>query len=140
MHAAPPVRVSLGRSSGWIGLVALCTGIAVANAAGWLLLRGEASIGMAAGLGLMAAAFTGWRLRGTAGRSDLNWNGAQWEWQGSAGAVTVALDLDAWILLRFDPDQGPRRWIAASRPSAIGPWPALRAALYARRPADPLAP
>lgn len=140
MHAAPPVRVSLGRSSGWIAFVALCAGMAVANAAAWLLLPWDAAIAAAAGLGLIAAAFAAWRLKGTPEPSDLNWDGSQWQWRGLTGDVSVALDLDTWLLLRFDPVQGQRRWIAASRASAVGPWSALRAALYARRPADPLAP
>ncbi len=140
MHAAPPVRVSLGRSRGWIAFVALCAGFAVANATAWLLLQGGASIGAAAGPGLIAAALAAWCLKGPSERSDLTWSGSRWQWQGLAGEVTVALDLDAWMLLRFDPDQGRRRWIAASRASAVGPWSALRATLYARWPADPLTP
>ena len=55
------------------------------------------------------------------------------------GELNVALDLNAWMLLRFDPVQGKRRWIAASRISAIGPWTALRAALYSRCQDDPVA-
>ncbi len=140
MHAAPPVRVSLGRSAGWIAFVSSCVGIAVANGAAWLLLRSESAVGAAALLGLCAAMFAAWRLRAAPARSDLNWDGSQWQWRGVAGEVQVALDLDAWMLLRFDPEQGRRRWIAASRKSAVGSWPALRTALYARRPADPLTP
>ena len=140
MHAAPPVRVSLGRSAGWRVFVAVCVGAAVANVAAWALLRGEAAIGFAAVLGLGAGTLAAWRLQRAQAPSDLNWNGSQWQWQELAGDVRVALDLGAWMLLRFDPVRGRRRWIAASRASAVGPWAALRAALYARRPADPLAP
>jgi hypothetical protein len=139
VHAAPPVRVSLGRSVGWIAFVAVCAGAAVANLAAWVLLRNEAPVGVAAALGLLAAAATAWRLR-RGETADLNWDGSQWQWKGSSGQAHVALDLDAWMLLRFDPVDGKRCWIVASRQSAIGPWPALRAALYARRPADPLTP
>ncbi len=140
MHAAPPVRVSLGRSIGWVVVVALCIGVAVANAAAWLLLQTEAAAAPAALLGLAVAALVAWRSHRADAPGELNWNGSQWQWQGVDGHVQVALDLDAWMLLRFDPTQGRRRWIAASRASALGPWSALRAALYARRPADPLAP
>jgi hypothetical protein len=140
VHAAPPVRVSLGRSAGWIAFVAACIGAAAANLAAWVLLRSQAAAGIAAVFGLVAAALTAWRLQRAHAPSDLNWNGSEWQWQGVAGNAQVALDLDAWMLLRFDPVQGKRQWIAASRRSAVGPWPALRAALYARRPADPLAP
>jgi hypothetical protein len=90
-------------------------------------------------LGLIAAAVAAWRLQGHE-TADLNWNGAEWQWRGFVGEVRVALDLEAWMLLRFAAAHGKRHWIVASRRSAAGPWPALRAALYARRPADPLAP
>jgi hypothetical protein len=138
MHAAPPVRVSLGRSTGWIVLMSACVGSAVANLAAWVLLHRQASAVLALAVGPLAAALTAWRMHGAHTPAELNWNGAEWQWLGMSGQAQVALDLDAWMLLRFDSVQGGRRWIAASRHSAIGPWPALRAALYARRPADPL--
>jgi hypothetical protein len=140
VHAAPPVRVSLGRSAGWTTIVCLCTGFAVANIAAWVLLRNEAPVVVALILGLFAAVLTVWRMQRSQTPSDLVWNGSQWQWQGLAGEVQVALDLGLWMLLRFDPLVGRRCWIPASRASAFGPWAALRAALYARRPADPLAP
>lgn len=140
MHAAPPVRVSLGPSVGWIAFVAVCAGTAAANLAAWVLLQSEAAIAVAAMLGLIVAALTAWRLQRANVPSDLSWNGAEWQWQGLVGSMQVALDLDAWMLLRFDPVHGKRCWIAASRRSAAGPWAALRAALYARRPPDPSAP
>jgi hypothetical protein len=139
VYAAPPVRVRLGRSIGWIAFVAVCVGAAVASLAAWVLLRNEASAGVAAAAGFLAAAATAWRLR-CCETADLHWDGAQWQWKGSGGQAHVALDLDAWMLLHFEPLDGRRCWIAASRKSAVGPWPALRAALYSRRPADPLTP
>jgi hypothetical protein len=139
VHAAPPVRVSLGRSEGWITFVAVGVGAAATNMAAWVLLRNEAPVGLAAVLGLLSAAATAWRAR-RGETADLYWDGSQWQWKGSSGQAHVALDLDAWMLLRFDAVDGKRCWIAASRHSAVGPWPALRAALYARSPADPLSP
>jgi hypothetical protein len=136
VHAALPVRVSLGRSAGWIACVALCAGFAATNLAAWLLLHNDAPLSAAVVLGSVTAVLTAWRLHRTHTTADLNWNGSEWQWQGLFGQAHVVLDLDAWMLLRFDPVQGRRRWIAASRHSATGPWPALRAALYARRPAD----
>ena len=140
MHAAPPVRVNLGRSAGWIAVVALCVGIAAANVAAWALLQWEFAVGMALVIGVTAAALTAWRLHRARGPADLVWTGAEWQWQGVTGIAVAALDLDGWMLLRFDPAHGQRCWIAASRRSAVGPWPALRAALYARRPDDALVP
>ena len=140
MHAAPPVRVSLGRSVGWIACVALCTGFATTNLAAWLLLLNDTRLSVAVVVGLLVAGLTAWRLHRTHTTADLNWNGAEWQWKGSSGQAHVALDLGKWMLLRFDPVHGKRCWIAASRRSSNGPWPALRAALYAPRPVDPLAP
>lgn len=132
------MRVSLGRSAGWIACVALCAGVAATNLAAWLLLHNDATLSAAVVLGSLVAALTAWRLHRAQTTADLNWNGAEWQWQALVGDAHVVLDLDSWMLLRFDPVQGRRCWIAASRHSAVGPWPALRAALYARRPADPL--
>jgi hypothetical protein len=140
VHAAPPVRVNLGHSAGWIAFISICAGIAIANFAAWTLLRNETPVVAAPALGLVAAALIAWRMQRSHRPADLNWNGAEWQWRGMNGQARVALDLDAWMLLRFDPAHGQRHWIAASRRSSTGPWPALRAALYARRPADPLAP
>jgi hypothetical protein len=140
VHAAPPVRVSVGRSAGWIAFVCLCIGFAAANLAAWVLVRNEAHVAVALVLGLVAAALAAGQMQRSHTPADLIWNGSQWQWQGLAGDMQVALDLGAWMLLRFDPLAGRSRWIAASRASAEGPWAALRAALYARRPADPLSP
>ena len=139
MHAAPSVRVSLGGSAGWVVFVSLCAGLAAANLVAWLLLWREAGWGAAVLTGLAVAALAAWRMRRVHAVSDLNWDGSQWLWQGLTGEVHVALDLDAWMLLCFDPVHGKRCWIAASRRSARGPWHALRAALHARPPAEPLA-
>lgn len=138
MHAAPPVRVSLGRSAGWVFFVGLCSGFAAASIAAWVLLRNEAPVAFALLLGFVAALIAAWRMQHSHAPADLMWDGSQWQWQGIAGDAQVALDLGPWMLLRFDPLAGRRCWIAASRASAAGPWVALRAALYARRPDDPL--
>jgi hypothetical protein len=140
VHAAPPVRVSLGRSAGWLVFVCLCSAFAAANSAAWLLLRNEAPAAFALVFGIAAALLAASRMQRSNAPADLIWNGSHWQWQELSGDVRVALDLGPWMLLRFDALAGGRRWIAASRASAVGPWAALRAALYARRPADPLAP
>ena len=139
MHAAPPVRVSLGRSPAWIALTALCFGAAAANAAAWLVAQasGEYHALLVAAIGMAAAFLSAWWAWRSQVPGDLNWDGTQWQWRGVDGAAHVALDLDAWMLLRWDVRGGGRRWIAASRRSSAGPWPALRAALYAPSRLDP---
>jgi hypothetical protein len=140
VHAAPPVRVTLGRSPGWIAFNAACAGFAAANLAAWALVRSDqpAWPGLPA-VALVAALAAGaaWYVQRPA---DLSWVGSRWRYAGLEGDAAVMLELDRWMLLRFEPLQGRARWIAASRRSAVGLWAALRAALYSSRPADPLGP
>jgi hypothetical protein len=138
MHAAPPVRVNLGRSWAWVVFCTACTGGAVTNLAAWVLLRGGIASSIAWMFGVLAAGAAAWVAVRESTSGDLDWNGERWQWAGVDGDARVMLDLHAWMLLRFDPSTGPRRWIAASRRSSGDNWPALRAALYCPRPADPL--
>jgi hypothetical protein len=141
VHAAPPVRVTLGRSAGWVIFNALVAGAAVANVVAWGLLHLERSPWPAllpGGVAGVVAAGLVWRA---ATPGDLNWDGSIWQFAGTDGQVRPMLDLNGWLLLCFDPIAGRRRWIAASRRSSQGPWAALRAALYSSRPAaDPPGP
>jgi hypothetical protein len=140
MHAAPPVRVSLGRSRGWLALNAVVSGLAGGNALALALLNAErdATVAWVAG-GAPALAAWAWSWRAQA-PGDLVWDGQRWQWGDAPGDAKVMIDLGPWMLLRFQPSDGGRQWIAASRRSASGSWPALRAALYSPRPADPLDP
>jgi hypothetical protein len=140
MHVALPVRVGLARSWGWIAFCAVCSGGAVANLAAWMLFRAELGTVWAWLLGATAAALAAGLAARESVPGDLVWNGERWQWAGLEGAARVTVDLHGWMLLRFDPVTGPRRWIAASRRSSSGGWPALRAALYSPSPADPLDP
>jgi len=138
VHAAPPVRVSLGRSRAWIALMSIAAGLAAANLVAWAMLQLGWPL-VAAGTSLAAAisalASGAWAWRGQA-PGTLQWDGARWLWAGLEGDAQVAVDLNHWMLLRFEAPPGMRCWIAASRVAASGPWSDLRAALYSRRPAD----
>jgi hypothetical protein len=138
VYAAPPVRVSLGRGWAWPAFVGACVGAAAANAAAWCLLAGEIEPALPLALlcGLCAASIAAWQTHRSHGTGELRWDGASWQWQGSDGDAHVAIDLGRWMLLRFEPSDGARQWLAASRGRTDGPWPALRAALYSRRPSD----
>jgi hypothetical protein len=135
------VRVTLSRSVGWVAFNGLVAGAAAASVVAWGLLHLERSAwpGLLVGA---AAAIAAARLAWRAGeKADLNWDGSCWQYAGQEGSVKPMLDLNRWLLLRFDPMAGRRRWIAASRRSSQGPWAALRAALYSSRPAgDPPGP
>jgi hypothetical protein len=140
VHAAPPVRVMIGRGWGWPVVVGALVGAAVGNVLAWGLLIEdiERALAFALLVGLLAGGFAVWRTHRSQAIADLAWDGAQWQWRGNAGQAHVAIDLDGWMLLRFEPVAGRAQWLAASRAATAGPWAALRAALYSRRPADPL--
>jgi hypothetical protein len=140
VHAAPPVRVRVRRGALWPAFVGAATAAAVGNVMAW----GLHMAGLGAGwpTALLAAAVAGgaaasWAQR-ESGEGDLSWDGTQWQWQGQPGQVHAAIDLGGWMLLRVAYDTGVRRWVAIGRAGTDGPWAALRAALYSRRPTDPL--
>jgi hypothetical protein len=143
MHAAPAVRVRLERSWRWQALVVLVAAAAAGNVTAWALLHADASflvpwVGLAAAA---AGAFAVWQARRAQPPGALDWGGSRWQWQGLDGQATPTLDLDGWIMIRFDAARGGARWIAASRRRCVGPWHELRAALHAPRLTDPsLAP
>lgn len=140
MHAAPPLRVGLARSRGWIVFIAAIAGLAAANLIAWMLLHWQPGVAIASAAWLVvpAAATLGarqaWRAQAP---SVLRWDGATWLCDDVPGDVRIMLDLDAWMLLRFVPACGNsrRRWIPAARSASEGPWAELRSALYSRRPA-----
>lgn len=152
MHAAPPVRVALGRSPGWVAFVSGCAALAAAQVlawtAMWLEWDPDATI-TAAALGALAAALAfgiwAWRAQPP---GDLAFDGAGWHWRHQPGRPRLAIDLQSWILLQFEPNGTDQRrvWIAASRRGAGPSWTALRAALYspsadvAVDPAPPVTP
>jgi hypothetical protein len=107
----------------------------------WALLHLERAAWPALLAGAAAAVAAAWHAWRTALPADLAWDGSSWQFGGQGGDVKPMLDLNTWLLLRFDPIDGRPRWIAASRRSSQGPWAALRAALYSSRPAaDPPGP
>ena len=87
-----------------------------------------------------AAVALTWRLlaRRVDAAGALTWDGSVWQWAPEAenpwqGQVQVMIDLGPWLLLRFRATAPARRecWLAISRRTAAGQWPAWRAALYA---------
>jgi hypothetical protein len=136
VHAAPPVRVTLGRSRGWVALACVVGGASSASLVAWLSTHaGWPAVAWLAPwvalLGAAGAATSVWRGQVPA---CLEWDGARWQWAGREGDPRVTIDLNRWMLLYFEAPEGRRCWIAASRSATEGSWPALRAALYSRRP------
>ena len=149
MRAAPPVQ-ALSCSAGpwrWIQVTLYASSAAVA--AGWSAARlwqpgaGSLGVGKAFGLGAAIAAWLGLAPR----RAQLVWDGNAWKMRreraaACAGQPRLMLDLGSWMLVRFDPEGVPASsavWLPLSRSDAVASWPALRVALHAPQPAQPVA-
>ncbi|HET9977176.1 MAG TPA: hypothetical protein VFQ20_07060 [Burkholderiaceae bacterium] len=135
MHAPPPVRVTVAADRPWIAACGCAAATAAGNFAAWLGLPLPLLL-LATLAGGLSAAWLAWR-RSVPGA--LAWDGQAWLWEAAggepvAGGVTVAIDLDRWMLLAFAPAQGARRWLALSRRAVGGTWSPLRAALFGARP------
>jgi hypothetical protein len=135
----------------WRAGVATVTVLALAAQAAWLAGRFEdmllAAFGalVALDLALLGAAAGALRLPPV----ELRWDTQRWHIvrasspdEPGPGRLTIALDLGAWMLLRFDhePSAAPgaaRRttWLPVQRRGLEARWHALRCALYCARPA-----
>ena len=149
MHAAPPVRISVGSDLPWRGFVASSASVAAANLTAWLGVSALLPIAVSAAAAVLAAgsvaglAWWAFRRRGHMA-GVLVWDGDDWHWTPDAarpcqGELAVTIDLGAWLLLRFAPTvatemRAPVVWLVASRRQAGSQWPAWRAALYSLRP------
>jgi len=146
MHAAPPVRIRVVTDTLWRGFVVACASVAAANLMAWALSWTSASVWLG-GLALLISACAAAALTQRQPGHSLDlvgaliWDSACWQWACAAnpprtGTVQVMIDLGPWLLLRFRPSVEPAAgaWLAISRRSAAGQWPAWRAALYAPIP------
>jgi hypothetical protein len=145
MRAAPAFQVSLRRFAVWRTAV---FGLFVFGAAilmRWWFARdaphggGLPAAAIAALVALSAAAHTLWRTA----PADLRWDGVCWHLmrpgnEGLEGSISVAIDLGAWMLLRFAPASttGPTQviWLPAQRRGIEADWHALRCAVHSPHP------
>lgn len=141
MDTAPAVDAGLDDdpATRW-ALSCLCAA-AAASLVGWGLAWLQASaIAVAVGVAACTGALAGWGAARVRSPGRLRWDGRAWSLLADGastplvGAVDVALDLDGWMLLRFDGSDGRRRWWPLSRRRQASCWHALRCALFARRP------
>ena len=140
MHAAPAVSVRCSGGMAWRALRAGLAALAAASLAAWGL--GHAGLPAAwAMVLLIAVALAVWPLVRTAPLS-LAWDGQRWTVDGVPGALDVMIDVGSGLLLRLRPDERrlPSRWIAVTAGEAGAAMHALRAAAYARAPANPPRP
>jgi hypothetical protein len=133
MRAAPAVEVAVSPPAAVrVGTAALA---ALAAAAGAAWLAGHA--GQAPVMGLLAlvpGAALGYGL-GPRRAAWLAWDGEHWHCDGERGRLSVQLDLQSLMLLRWAPAAGGRpRWLLPHRAGTGPHWHALRVALFAGRP------
>jgi len=146
MHGSPSCAITVARFGAWRVAVGSVAAAALSCLAAWVLTSplGESPwgrVGAAAGaLATLALAASLWRVSPVA----LRWNGSEW-WlapaavaaPASPGTLDVAVDLGAFLLLRFHPAgrSGPAavRWIPVGRVGLEREWHALRCAVYSPR-------
>ena len=136
MHGAPSVTYPVGRSLFAARLAAVLVALGLAACLAWSLQAGAGwrpAAGLVAVLAAAVLAWQGWR-RSPAG--VLRWDGLAWSWEEGgrvgAGRPEIALDLQARLLLRWRPEQGPVRWLWLERASDASHWDTLRRAVYSR--------
>ena len=137
MHSAPSVSYPVGRCrfagglmlAAWLaGALAIAAWVGALPASGARQAFGAATL-LVAGL----AAGASWRRQPS---GLLAWDGAGWRWaDGSgerAGRVAVALDLQSWLLLRWQGESSGGLWLWLERGREPQAWNALRRAVYSR--------
>jgi hypothetical protein len=137
MHSAPSVSYPVGRSA-LLGWLSLTLGLLGVLAALWWIGQSTASdwrhgLALASAILCGAAALSGW-LRTPQGL--MHWDGKAWYWARPvselAGHLTVHLDWQRWMLLRWQAPGVPAVWLWAERARQPGSWQALRRAVYSR--------
>jgi hypothetical protein len=148
MRASPAFQVSVTRFGVWRCAVLALLAIVATVLIAWLASRDEltplawqVAVGVA-GLMLLLAGASLLRAKPL----SLRWDTRQWQLgpAASAGAepwpgrLAVALDLGAWLLLRFEHEGASRRrrvtWLPVQRRGLEAQWHALRCAVYCTRP------
>ena len=147
MRASPACQITVRDFVWWragVGALLLC---AIASAAAWWLAPAQRPAWASAALVLML--LTGVWASTALMRCpplSLRWDTARWNIGPAAamgeealfGQLAVAVDLGAWMLLRFRPDATTKRtstvWIAVQQTPSQPQWHAFRCAVYSARP------
>ena len=149
MRAAPALQVSLQRFGVWRGAVWGLAALAFITLAAWVITHERPhepliEVGVWVSAALAAAAIAA--LAASTARMpplDLRWDGRAWHLgpvRGDRvpGDLSVAIDLGAWMLLRFTASVPARPrvvWLPLQRWGIESQWHALRCAVYSPRPA-----
>ena len=151
MRAAPAIQISLTRFGAWRAAVLAPTLVAMLTATGWLAGQAGLTLATKVPLILLVAGSMLWlgasliRLPTV----QLAWDGQGWALRRAApigiepvaGALSVAIDLGSWMLLRFVPAapalrSGRTIWLPVQRVGIEAQWHALRCAVYSPHPVD----
>ena len=147
MRAFAACQFTLSRFQAWRCAVAALTGCVVLALLLWFGGQPETphwSLAVALGLVMLAAVGLGASLLPRRGFS-LRWDGRNWHagpadsvgQEPLSGALSVAVDLGSWMLLRFQPDAPARRfgatWLPVQRSGLEPQWHSLRCAVYSSR-------
>ena len=137
MHSAPSVSYPVGRCRfpGFVMLVAWCAGALTLAAWAWQLPASGArqALGACVLLAAGAAALLSWRGQPV---GLLAWDGTGWRWADGSGErpgrISVAVDLQGWLLLRWSGEASGGLWLWLERGREPQAWDALRRAVYSR--------
>ena len=149
MRVSDVFQVTLRRFGVWHGALACVAVCASAALVGWMVAQPDAPgvvawTGAAAALVAILALAGSLRVRSALG---LRFDGQTWHLdpvdtigaEPLPGRLDVAIDLGAWMLLRWRADSGPRPrvvWLPVQRAGLEAQWHALRCAVHAPRPAN----
>jgi toxin CptA len=137
MHSAPSVSYPVGRCrfAGALMLAAWCAGAVALAAWAWQLPSSGArqALGACVLAVVGAAAALSWRRQAT---GLLAWDGTLWRWADGSGErtgrIAIALDLQAWLLLRWQGEASGGLWLWLERGREPQAWDSLRRAVYSR--------
>ena len=146
MRAAPAFRVTVNRFGWWRAGIVAGLSLTVASVLAWTVLtqRPSASVVVAVWAATVAAAAGAASLL-RIGCFTLRWDTQVWRLQAGptidesapAGDLSVAIDLGAWMLLRFVPRDAPRRrgsrWLPVQRQGLEADWHTFRCTVYSPR-------
>jgi hypothetical protein len=148
MRCAAPLELSVNRYELWHAMVLLLATGACAALFAWWWAQPQptprwASATAALGALISLVCLAGlWRKPAL----TLRWDSRRWlmareDGAEQAGELAVAIDLGAWMLLRFVPaGRRSASWIALQRCGLEGQWHALRCAVYTAQPTLPPGP
>lgn len=141
-HTAPAVRYPVQRSLLLLRALVLCavSGGLTLLAWGWQG-TGTRQHGLPLFFAVvlwLSACIVAWRFWANGVRGFLAWNGQDWTLEALphlsavAGKLTVHLDLQAHLWLRWKSGAGDTHWLWLEQRSARGRWSDLRRAVYSR--------